>query len=159
MSFYVNCLILYWFEKPYLSGKSTQLACGTGRRIFMIYIVDNFTPDMLCISTFSLARFEIVSPDTIPTNAFSAISDANMTRVVSGILGFEPNKSDSACISDDYDVLYLARYYGPKLEEGATSLPKGGTITFYKVTTKPEGCRSCPNYGGGDCCTCGWMQS
>lgn len=125
----------------------------------MTYLTDTFTPDMLCINSFSLARFEIVDPATIPTDAFSAIADANMTRVISGILGFEfANKSDSACISDDYDVLYIARYYGPELEEGATSLPKGATITFYKVTTKPEGCRSCPNYGD-DCITCGWMQS
>jgi len=126
----------------------------------MTYLVDTFTPDMLCINKFNLARFEIIDPTTIPTNVFSAIADANMTRVVSGILGFDlTNKADSACISDDYDVLYLVSYYGPKLEEGATSLPKGATITFYKVTTKPEGCRSCYNYGGGDCCTCGWMQS
>lgn len=125
----------------------------------MTYIVDTFTPDMLCISTFSLARFEIVDPATIPTDVFSAIANANMTRVISGILGFEfSNKSDRACISDDYDVLYLASYYGPELKEGATSLPKGGKITFYKVTTKWEGCRSCPNYGD-DCITCGWMQS
>lgn len=126
----------------------------------MTYLADTFTPDMLCINSFSLARFKIVDPATIPTDVFSDIADANMTRVVSSILGFEPtNKSDSAYISDDYDVLYLARYHGPKLEEGTTSLPKGATLTFYKVTTKPEGCRSCRNFGGGDCCTCGWMQS
>ena len=126
----------------------------------MTYLVDTFTPDMLCISTFSLARFEVIEPSTIPTNVFSAIADANMTRVVSGILGFElTNKLDSACISDDYDVLYLARYYGPKLEEESTSLPKGASITFFKITTKWEGCRSCHNYGSGDCCTCRWMES
>lgn len=71
-------------------------------------------------------RFEIVDPAEIPTDVFYAISDANMTRVISGILGFElTNKSDSACISDDYDVLYLVKYHGQKLEEGTTSLPKG----------------------------------
>lgn len=93
----------------------------------MNYLVDNFTPDMLClcINTFTLVRFEIVDPATIPTNVFSTIADANMTRVVSGILGFElTNKLDSAYISNDYDVMYLARYYGPKLKEGATSLSK-----------------------------------
>lgn len=132
--------------------------CGTERRIFMKYIVDMFTPDMLSIDRFSLARFDIVDPATIPTDVYSAISDANMTRVISGILGFElTKKSDSACISDDYDALYLARYHGPKLEEGA-ALPKEATITFYKITTKWQGCRSCSNFGGGDCCTCGWMQ-
>lgn len=124
----------------------------------MKYIVDMFTPDMLSIDCFSLARFDIVDLATIPTDVYSTISDANMTRVISSILGFElTKKSDSACISDDYDALYLASYHGPKLEEGATSLPKGAFITFYKVTTKPEGCRSCRNFGGGDCCTCGWM--
>ena len=126
----------------------------------MTNLVNTFTPDMLCTNSFSLARFDVIDPATIPTNVFSAIIDSNMTRVISGILGFEfTNKSDSAYLSDECDVLYLASYHGPKLEEGATSLPKGAFITFYKVTTKPEGCRSCPNYGGGDCCTCGWMQS
>lgn len=126
----------------------------------MNYLVDNFTPDMLClcINTFTLVRFEIVDPATIPTNVFSTIADANMTRVVSGILGFElTNKLDNAYISDGYDVMYLARYYGPKLKEGATSLPKEAILTFYKITTKPEGCRSCSNYGD-DCGSCNWMS-
>ena len=124
----------------------------------MAYIVDRFTPDMLCTRDFSLVRFTVVDPATIPTDVFSAISDANMTRVISGILGFElRNKSDSAYISDENDVLYIADYHGPNLEEGATSVPKGA-IAFYKVTTKPQGCSGCSNYLCGDCYSCGWMH-
>lgn len=31
------------------------------------------------------------------------------------------------------DVLYVAQYSGPRLEEGATQLPEGATIIYYHI--------------------------
>ena len=99
----------------------------------MTYLVTKFTPDMLCFVDFALVRFDVVDPSTIPDNVYACIDDKKMLRVLSSVLGFEiKNSKETVNISDSNDTLYLTNYYGPKLDEDATKLPKDGQLRFYK---------------------------
>lgn len=121
------------------------------------YISTEFKPDMFC-ADFALARFESVSPNDIPHNVVSTIKDSTMAQVVSGILGFEFKETAyTAYVDDKNTALYLASYNGPYPEKGSKKLPKGASITFYKVTARPYGCSGCENFRDGDCSTCNWM--
>lgn len=48
------------------------------------------------------------------------------------MLGVECHRGDCKITRDD--VLYVAQYVGPRLPEGATTLPEGAQIEFYRVT-------------------------
>ena len=87
-----------------------------------------------------------------------AVGHANTAAVIDAMLGlhFTPLRDDgwlqsspegvyttAAYISPTYrtsvtlaagDVAYVAQFIGPRLPEGATALPEGATIVWYKVT-------------------------
>lgn len=50
------------------------------------------------------------------------------------ILGLPYNRS--TVHANPGDVIYVAQYQGPRLQEGAVNLPEGAKIQWYKVTIK-----------------------
>ncbi len=109
----------------------------------MKYLSNALSLNMIPVEKFTLIRVSKVNPSDIPTDAISAIGHVDTARVVAGILGREilPNRINVTLNEDD--VLYVAQYKGPRLEEGATKLPEGATLEFLEVTLKPGGCGTC----------------
>lgn len=68
------------------------------------------------------------------SNGFeSAIGHADTATVVSGILGTDvPMNRISVSLEGEWKIL-VAQYSGPRLQEGAKSLPEGATIQFWIV--------------------------
>jgi len=63
----------------------------------------------------------------------SAVGHADTAAVLSGLLGF-PVKCNRVNVTLDHDhSLVVAQYRGPRLPEGATTLPSGAEIEFWQV--------------------------
>ena len=75
----------------------------------------------------------------------SAIGHENMARIVSNDLGhvFEVNRMSvkmDVSHNEIGDCAIVAQYIGPRLPEGATSLPDGATIRYWLCTPGMEYC-------------------
>lgn len=66
-------------------------------------------------------------------NFVSAIGHEDTARILSNMLGMEikANRISVKLTQDDYAI--IAQYTGPRLPEGATTLPVGAEIKFYMV--------------------------
>lgn len=108
------------------------------------FISNSFSINILPLLELEIVRVKKISPDMIPKDVESAIGHEDTARVVSGILGFEvkPNR------------VSINQYTGPRLPEGATTLPEGANIEFFEVSFREEGCRGCRGYDTGSCQTC-----
>lgn len=116
------------------------------------YISNAFSMNMVSVEDFTLIRARKVTPADVPQNAISAIGHADTARIVSGILGYEVPANRMNVSLEEGDVLFVAQYKGPRLPEGATTLPEGASIEFLEITFQPEGCKGCPAV---DCNLCG----
>ena len=63
----------------------------------------------------------------------SGIGHPDTATVVSNILGKEVAPNRVSIQLAQGDVLIVAQYTGPRLPEGATTLPEGATIKFWRV--------------------------
>lgn len=107
------------------------------------YLGNAFTLNMLREDVdFALVRVKKVEPHEVPADAISVIGHADTARVIGNILGREvvPNRCNVTLTPKE--VLYVAQYRGPRLPEGATELPEGAKLTFYKVDIS-KGCSEC----------------
>ena len=77
--------------------------------------------------------FKEIQPDAIPADLYSVVGHPDTARVLSGILGHDVPFNRETYKVQPGDVLYVAQYSGPRLPEGATQLPEGSNIRFYKV--------------------------
>ena len=65
----------------------------------------------------------------------SAIGHASTAAILSKMLGVDIEAQRVNVEFDDKkDILIVAQYRGPRLEEGATELPEGATIEFWSVS-------------------------
>ena len=62
-----------------------------------------------------------------------AIGHADTAAVVGGILGVDLEPNRVSVTLDFPEKLIVAQYTGPRLPEGATTLPDGATIKFWEV--------------------------
>ena len=74
-----------------------------------------------------------VRPEDVPRDCVSVIGHTDTAAVVSTLLGFEVPANRVSYAVEDGDVLFVAQYTGPRLPEGATQLPEGGNIRFFRV--------------------------
>ena len=97
------------------------------------FITNAFSINM--ISDLGKVRVEFVPTDVcnIPKDVQSAIGHADIAAVISNDLGVElaPNRINNQLKKGE--TIYVAQYVGPRLPEGAVSLPEGATIKYYKV--------------------------
>jgi len=63
----------------------------------------------------------------------SAIGHESTARILTSLLGLEVPFSRINVTLEKGVRLLVAQYRGPRLEEGATTLPPGASITFYLV--------------------------
>lgn len=62
-----------------------------------------------------------------------AIGHADTAAVVGGLLGMELEPNRISVTLDFPEKLVIAQYTGPRLAEGATTLPEGAMIKFWEV--------------------------
>ena len=123
----------------------------------MHILVNAFSLGMLPLEAMMhIIRVRKITPDEIPTDIESAIGHVDTAKVVSNILGFEVKPNRVSIKMSESDVLYVAQYTGPRLPEGATTLPEGASLEFFEVTFHQEGCRGCQGYNSGTCPYCGF---
>lgn len=74
-----------------------------------------------------------VPPEALPENLYSVIGHPDTARVVGNILHQDIPFNRETYTAQKGDVLYVAQYAGPRLPEGATQLPDGASIRFYRI--------------------------
>ena len=74
-----------------------------------------------------------VKPQNIPSTVESAIGHADTAKVVEGMLGFPVPANRVNIVLDENDILFVAQLKGGRLPEGATTLPEGFEIEFFRV--------------------------
>ena len=105
-----------------------------GERKGKVYLGNAFSLQMVADNAI-IAKVE-VSPEEIPQEAVSIIGHKDTAAVVSTILGREvPCNRESVMLSDE-DELYVAQIVGGRLPEGATTIPDGMEIRFYRITVR-----------------------
>ena len=114
-----------------------------------------FSINMLEVEDFTLVRFKKIRKEDVPKDVTSAIGHPDTARVVGNMLGFEVACERATVSLTDDDILYVAQYKGPRLTEGATTLPEGATLEFYQVTTRDRGCARCESLNTDDTGKCG----
>lgn len=118
-------------------------------------LVNAFSLSMLPVEVMSFIRVRKITPDEIPTDVESAIGHQDTAKVVSSMLGFEVKPNRVSIKMSESDVLYVAQYTGPRLPEGATTLPEGASLEFFEVTFRDKGCSGCKGYNyWGTCQQC-----
>lgn len=75
-----------------------------------------------------------INPQDVPADAVSIIGHPDTARIVGGILGREVPANRVTYSVEKGDVVYVAQYTGPRLVEGATELPEGAVLKFYRVS-------------------------
>lgn len=68
----------------------------------------------------------------------SHIGHADMASVVSSALGSEIPMVRDTYTRSEGDILLVAQYHGPRLEEGTTELPEGATIGWWLVADSQQ---------------------
>ena len=120
----------------------------------MHILVNAFALSMLPMEAMNFVRVKKINPNEVPADVESAIGHVDTAKVVSNILGFEVKLNRVSIKLTESDVLYVAQYTGPRLPEGATTLPEGASLEFFEVTFRKEGCRGCHGYDTGTCQNC-----
>ena len=121
----------------------------------MNVLSNSFSLNMLDIKDFSLLQVKRVMGSEVPKDVVSAVGHQDTARVLGKLLGFEVECKRTTIKLEMGDVLYVGQYSGPRLPEGATELPEGAQIDFYRIIVRPEGCKGCPAI---DCNSCGFMD-
>lgn len=105
-----------------------------GERKGKVFIGNAFSLQMVADNAI-ICKVE-VAPKEIPEGAVSIIGHADTATVVGSILGRDiPHNRASVMLSDE-DVLYVAQVVGGRLPEGATTIPDGMEIKFYRITVR-----------------------
>ena len=102
----------------------------------MIKLSNAFSIQMLTDN--SKVRFRQVTKEYVTrklqTGFESYIGHPDLAAVVGDVTGITVSANRASLQLTDEDVLIVAQYRGPRLPEGATKLPEGAAIEFWKVT-------------------------
>ena len=105
-----------------------------GNRNGKMYLGNAFSLQMVADNAI-ICKVE-VSPEQVPVNAESIIGHKDTAAVVSTILGMNVPCNRASVMLDDEDTLYVAQVVGGRLPEGATIIPDGMEIKFYRITVR-----------------------
>lgn len=84
-------------------------------------------------------RFEELTLDKareMASTARSAVGHADTAAVFTDVLGLSVPANRANVVLMPGDICLLGQYRGPRLPEGATSLPAGATIQWIRVTVE-----------------------
>ena len=74
-----------------------------------------------------------ISIGEVPKDAVSIVGHADVAAVMSNLLGTDIPVNRVSVSLQPGDILYVGQYCGPRLPEGATKLPQGAKISWYRV--------------------------
>ncbi len=107
----------------------------------MVYLGNAFSINMLDIPDQGKVTVEIKDLSTDEARAAlvehgfkSVVGHPSLAPVLKNLLGLDVEFNRESITLTPKDILIVAQYRGPRLEEGATDLPEGAVIRFYKVT-------------------------
>ena len=105
-----------------------------GERKGKVYLGNAFSLQMVADNAI-ICKVE-VAPKEIPEGAVSIIGHADTATVVGSIIGRDIPCNRASVMLSDEDVLYVAQVVGGRLPEGATTIPDGMEIKFYRITVR-----------------------
>ena len=105
-----------------------------GNRKGKMYLGNAFSLQMVADNAI-ICKVE-VAPEEIPAEAESIIGHADTATVVSSILGRDIPCNRASVMLSDEDELYVAQIVGGRLPEGATTIPDGMELKFYRITVR-----------------------
>ena len=100
-----------------------------------MYLLNAFSISMLTLP--ASARFETVSlaeASEMASKLTSAVGHADTANIFASLLGQEVPVNRINVSLAPGQVALVGQYTGPRLPEGATTLPEGATITWVKVS-------------------------
>src|SRR5690554_7912814 len=74
-----------------------------------------------------------ISIEDVSRDVCSIVGHADVAAVLSDLLGYEVPVNRATVSLQPGDVLFVGQYCGPRLPEGATKLPSGAKIKWYRV--------------------------
>lgn len=99
-------------------------------------ILNAFSPNMLqeFPANITFGEISLEEAQVMAADAQSAVGHASTAAVFAAVLGVDvPANRISVSLNKGAEVL-VGQYRGPRLEEGATTLPQGATIVWLRVT-------------------------
>lgn len=105
----------------------------------MFYLLNAFSLNMLDRDADLLVRHVCLeAAQNIARIATSAVGHADTAAVFSDVLGVDVPCNRVSVTLNTGDLALVGQYSGPRLEEGATSLPEGATIKWMVVGVREE---------------------
>jgi len=82
--------------------------------------------------------FVPIAASDVPQDVVSCIGHKDTAAIVSALVGFDvpENRQPAPPFSPDCEH-FFALYRGPRLPEGATQLPDGASLDFFRVEVAP----------------------
>ena len=100
----------------------------------MTYLDNDFSLQMLHLEHPVEVHVSPVTEEEIPSTAVSVVGHQDTANVVADILGFSVQFNRKSICLEEGDELFVAQITGGRLPEGATTLPEGFTLKFFRVT-------------------------
>lgn len=99
-------------------------------------ILNAFSLNMLTVFPADIHADEISVDQAreMARGASSAVGHAETAAVFTAVLGVPVPTNRATVRLSSGDVALVGQYVGPRLPEGATSLPEGATIRWFRVT-------------------------
>ena len=110
-----------------------------------LYVTNAFSINMLPAGCSTVAVFspirkttaaELIERAKAAGDFMSAVGHKDTSAVFTTELGTEIKENRINVTLGPADVLIVGQYTGPRLPEGATTLPEGATITWWLVTAR-----------------------
>jgi hypothetical protein len=105
----------------------------------MLYVGNAFSLQMLDLTVENTVMvLPVDDPKAVVADQefVSAVGHADTARVFSDVLGIEVSSQRLSVKLTAADALLVGQYIGPRLPEGATTLPEGASIVWLLVTVK-----------------------
>ena len=100
----------------------------------MLYLLNAFSLNMLSADAdLSVRQISLDDARKLSSGAVSAVGHADTAAVFADVLGTPVPCNRVSVTLEDGDVALVGQYSGPRLPEGATSLPEGAAIKWMVV--------------------------
>ena len=99
-----------------------------------MFLCNAFSLNMLDTNSNQSIAIEPVTAGDVPADFVSAIGHADTANVLASILGVNVAVARVNVALRSGDSAIVAQFTGPRLPEGATTLPPGAEIRFLRVT-------------------------
>ena len=99
----------------------------------MNYLSNAFSIQMLDGANNTVKFQQVNVEDIDQTDLVSVLGHADIANVASSILGREYKMNRVSTKLSKGDTMYVCQVIGGRLPEGATTIPEGMSIQFYKV--------------------------